>query len=92
MAELIFRKSSYSDRNNCVEVADASAGSITRETQAPAGDSAHFRTSSYSDRSDCVAFADTHGGALIRDSQHPDLEHLPFTATEWIAFLRTAET
>ncbi|MBE3001295.1 DUF397 domain-containing protein [Nocardiopsis sp. HNM0947] len=49
-----------------------------------------FRKSSYSDRSDCVAFADTQGSAVIRDSQHPDREHLPFTATEWIAFLRTA--
>lgn len=50
-----------------------------------------FRTSSYSDRSNCVAFAGAHGDAVIRDSQHPDREHLPFTATEWVAFLRTTD-
>lgn len=54
-------------------------------------DDLDFRTSSYSDRSNCVAFADTHGGAVIRDSQHPDREHLPFAASEWVAFLRTAD-
>ncbi|RNL83235.1 DUF397 domain-containing protein [Halostreptopolyspora alba] len=32
---LIFRKSSYSDRNNCVEVADASGVSAIRDSQHP---------------------------------------------------------
>ncbi|WP_241474739.1 DUF397 domain-containing protein [Nocardiopsis xinjiangensis] len=27
----------------------------------------------------------------MRYSQHPDREHLPFTASEWVAFLRAAE-
>lgn len=50
-----------------------------------------FRKSSYSDRSDCVAFADAPGGAVIHDSQNPDLEHLPFTTSEWMALLRTSD-
>lgn len=33
---LDFRKSSYSDRNNCVEVADLPSGSAVRDSQNPA--------------------------------------------------------
>lgn len=33
---LDFRKSSYSDRNNCVEVADFHGGSAVRDSQNPA--------------------------------------------------------
>ncbi|GAA1469346.1 DUF397 domain-containing protein [Nocardiopsis exhalans] len=33
---LDFRKSSYSDRNNCVEVADFPSGSAVRDSQNPA--------------------------------------------------------
>lgn len=33
---LDFRKSSYSDRNNCVEVADVPSGSAVRDSQNPA--------------------------------------------------------
>ncbi|MDA2814863.1 DUF397 domain-containing protein [Nocardiopsis sp. RSe5-2] len=32
---LAFRKSSYSDRDNCVEVADLSGGSAVRDSQHP---------------------------------------------------------
>lgn len=32
---LDFRKSSYSDRNNCVEVADLPAGAAVRDSQNP---------------------------------------------------------
>ncbi|WP_081536491.1 DUF397 domain-containing protein [Nocardiopsis alba] len=32
---LTFRKSSYSDRNNCVEVADLPGGSAMRDSQNP---------------------------------------------------------
>ncbi len=34
-ANLIFRKSSYSDRNNCVEVADTPTGAAVRDSQNP---------------------------------------------------------
>lgn len=91
MSDLIFQKSSYSDRSNCVEVADLLGGSQVRDSQNRANDGLEYRTSSYSDRSDCVAFAETHGGAVIRDSQHPDREHLPSSASEWVAFLHSAE-
>ncbi|MFF8768473.1 DUF397 domain-containing protein [Nocardiopsis dassonvillei] len=33
---LDFRKSSYSDRNNCVEVADVPSGAAVRDSQNPA--------------------------------------------------------
>ncbi|MBE3001296.1 DUF397 domain-containing protein [Nocardiopsis sp. HNM0947] len=33
---LAFRKSSYSERNNCVEVADLPGGSAVRDSQNPA--------------------------------------------------------
>ncbi|ASU81696.1 DUF397 domain-containing protein [Nocardiopsis gilva YIM 90087] len=33
--DLKFRKSSYSDRNNCVEVADLANGAAVRDSQQP---------------------------------------------------------
>ncbi|WP_159942914.1 MULTISPECIES: DUF397 domain-containing protein [unclassified Nocardiopsis] len=81
MTVLSFKKSSYSGTGeDCVEVA-----------QFPA----RFRKSSYSGRGqNCIEVArlltSSDNGAAIRDSKHPDAGHLPFPATEWSGFLRTA--
>ncbi|MGW9348023.1 DUF397 domain-containing protein [Nocardiopsis flavescens] len=49
-----------------------------------------FRKSSYSAQDqNCVEVADLPSGATVRDSKNPD-NGLPFPASEWAAFLRTA--
>ncbi|WP_150254380.1 DUF397 domain-containing protein [Nocardiopsis deserti] len=75
--QLEFRKSSYSGRNqNCVEVAHIPTG---------------FRKSTHRGASeDCVEVTGLPCGAAVRDSKHPGAGHLPFPATEWSGFLRTA--
>ncbi|MBR8740815.1 DUF397 domain-containing protein [Nocardiopsis sp. MG754419] len=50
-----------------------------------------FRKSSYSGQEpNCVEVADLPCGAAVRDSKNPTRGHLPFTASEWTAFLHSA--
>ncbi|GAB3700511.1 DUF397 domain-containing protein [Nocardiopsis oceani] len=75
--DLEFRKSSYSGHGqDCVEVAHIPTD---------------FRKSSYSGAGqNCIEVADLPCGAAVRDSKRPDAGHLPFPASEWTGFLRTA--
>lgn len=38
----------------------------------------------------CVEVAELPYGAAIRDSKHPTAGHIPFSSSEWDAFLTTA--
>lgn len=75
--ELVFRKSSYSGQGqNCVEIAHIPMG---------------FRKSSHSGQDqNCVEVADLPCGAAVRDSKNPAKGHLPFSSSEWTAFLTSA--
>ncbi|MGW9553225.1 DUF397 domain-containing protein [Nocardiopsis sp. NPDC055551] len=75
--DLTFFKSSYSgDRAECVEVAHTPT---------------KFQKSSYSGAGqNCVEVAELPCGAVIRDSKHPANGHIPFSSSEWDAFLTTA--
>ncbi|GAB3740933.1 DUF397 domain-containing protein [Nocardiopsis nanhaiensis] len=77
MTTLRFHKSSFSGAGeNCVEVAHIPTD---------------FHKSSHSGASEnCVEVAELPCGAALRDSKHPTAGHLPFPASEWTGFLRTA--
>lgn len=79
MTDLVFRKSSYSGQDqDCVEVAHIPTG---------------FRKSSHSGQGqNCVEVAGLHCGAAVRDSKNPAKGHLPFSSSEWTAFLTIART
>ncbi|WP_017608535.1 DUF397 domain-containing protein [Nocardiopsis xinjiangensis] len=52
-----------------------------------------FRKSSYSGHDqNCVEVADLPCGAAVRDSKDPEAGHLPFSSSEWTAFLTLART
>ncbi|MBB6173201.1 hypothetical protein HNR23_003261 [Nocardiopsis mwathae] len=73
----LWRKSSYSGPNGCVEVARLPL---------------RFRKSSYSqNKGQCVEVADLGGGAAVRDSVNPRLGHLAFASVEWSAFLQAVK-
>lgn len=96
--ELVFRKSSYSGQGpDCVEVAHFPGfhkssysgvnGNCVEVAHIPTG----FRKSSHSGvNNHCVEVADLPCGAALRDSKHPTDGHLPFSSSEWDAFLTIA--
>lgn len=96
---LNFRKSSYSGHaQNCVEVAQIPATfrkSSYSSDRVECVEVAHipttFRKSAHSGASEnCVEVAELPCGAAVRDSKRPDAGHLPFPASEWTGFLRSA--